>query len=475
MNSALFTDFYELTMAQGFWKKQINRRSVFEMFFRRLPFHGGFAVFAGLDPLIDAIESFSFSDDDIAWLRRSGLFEEGFLQFLAEFRFSGSLRAVQEGAVVFPHEPIIQVEAPLIEALLLEGLILNTINFQSLIATKTARIWLAAKKGAIMEFGLRRAQGSDGAMSASRAAYIGGASGTSNTLAAKRYGIPAMGTMAHAWVMAFPNEEEAFREYARQYPRSSTFLIDTYDTLRSGLPQAITVAKELKAQGNRCGIRLDSGDIQYLSGAVKKALLDADLPDVTIAVSNELNENIIEHLVHSGAPIDFWGVGTQMVTGGSESSLSGVYKLVARKTDDDQWQPVMKRSDNPAKMTLPGAKQVWRLYDAQGFFKADIISGLDETINAGEEQQYYHPYNEYQRFSFGAKKTEALLSLKMENGRRSTPPVSPSSLRTYREAQLDLLHETSKRILNPHVYKVSLNQTMQNVKKDVLEKMQQSE
>ncbi|MBQ5647033.1 MAG: nicotinate phosphoribosyltransferase, partial [Treponema sp.] len=271
-SNALFTDFYELTMAQGYWKEGMNQKVIFDMFFRRNPFNGGFSVLAGNETLLDAITEFSFSEDDIKYLAEQKIFEQGFLDFLKDFKFSGDIYMMDEGTVIFPQEPLLRIHANLIEAQIVEGLILNIVNFQSLIATKTARVWLASKKAPIMEFGLRRAQGPDGAMSATRAAYIGGASGTSNTLAGKLYGIPVMGTMAHSWIMSFPSELEAFRAYAKIYPQNSVFLIDTYDTLKSGIKNAIIVGKELVEKGYNFGVRLDSGDISYLTREVRKEL-----------------------------------------------------------------------------------------------------------------------------------------------------------------------------------------------------------
>ena len=293
INNVLFSDFYELTMAQGFWKNKRNTRTVFEMFFRSNPFKGGYSVFAGLEPLLKAIENFKLTAEDIDWLSSLNIFEKEFLDYISNFKFSGDVWAVKEGSLIFPNEPILRIEADAVEALLLEGLILNTINFQSLIATKTARIYLASQKGSIMEFGLRRAQGQDGAMSATRAAYIGGAFGTSNALAAKMLGIPALGTMSHAWIMSFKSEEEAFQTYADIYPDNSIFLIDTYDTLRSGIINAITVGKRLQSKGKNFGVRLDSGDVYYLSTAVRKILDESGCEKAAISVSNELTEEII--------------------------------------------------------------------------------------------------------------------------------------------------------------------------------------
>ena len=375
INSALFTDFYELTMAQGYWKNNMNQEVVFDMFFRKNPFNGGFSVLAGNETLIDMLTSFRFSESDIEYLRQQKIFEEGFLDYLKDFKFSGDLYTMDEGTVIFPQEPLVRIHANLIECQIIEGLVLNHVNFQSLIATKTSRIWLASKKAPIMEFGLRRAQGPDGAMSATRASYIGGAAGTSNTLAGKLFGIPVMGTMAHSWIMSHSSELEAFREYAKIYPENSVFLIDTYDTLKSGVKNAIIAGGELVEKGYNFGVRLDSGDIDYLTREVRKELDRAGFPQAKISVSNELTEEIITTLVARGAPINSWGVGTHMVTGGNESSFTGVYKLAARHDKKtDKMLPAMKFSDNPAKTTNPGIKNVFRLYDSNGMAYADILA-----------------------------------------------------------------------------------------------------
>ena len=474
ITNALFSDLYELTMAQGYFKHKNNRLCVFDMFFRRNPFRGGYAVLAGLQPLLEAIESFHFEESDIAYLATLRLFDDNFLSYLKDFRFSGSVWAMDEGSLIFPSEPILRIEAPIIEALLLEGLILNTINFQSLIATKTARIWLASGKSSIMEFGLRRAQGPDGAMSATRAAIIGGAAGTSNTLGGKLYGVPVMGTMAHAWVMSFPSEEEAFAHYAAIYPDKSVFLIDTYNTLGSGIEAAIKVGKKLQAQGKNFGVRLDSGDMQYLSTEVRKRLDDAGLPNAKISISNELTEEIIESLILNKAPIDSWGVGTHMVTGGQESSFTGVYKLAARQSEDRTWLPVMKLSDNPAKITNPGIKQVWRLYDSDGFFKADIIGLYDERIDTETAHTYYHPLNDYQSFSFKAAKAEELLHRKITDGVYTGKKETLQEMHQRASRQLEYLHPTSRRLLNPHIYKVSLTETLFAMKQKLLHSLRRS-
>ena len=382
---------------------------------------------------------------------------------------------MDEGSVVFPQEPLVRIHANLIEAQILEGLILNIVNFQSLIATKTARVWLAAKGAPIMEFGLRRAQGPDGAMSATRAAFIGGAAGTSNTLAAKLYGIPAMGTMAHSWIMSHSSELEAFREYARIYPTNAVFLIDTYDTLKSGIKNAIKAGSELVEKGYNFGVRLDSGDISYLTREVRKELDKAGFPQAKISVSNELTEEIISTLVASKAPIDSWGVGTHMVTGGNESSFTGVYKLAARHDKKtDRMVPAMKFSDNPAKTTNPGIKNVFRLYDENGMAVADILALESETIKDGEEYRFYHPMVDYRQFSCRIFKAEPLLKCRLKDGKRTSPRrPDAEQLRLSRETlqkQLASLDESYKRILNPHIYKVSMTEELKNLKLEFIKK-----
>lgn len=466
--SALFTDFYELTMAQGYWKQKKDSPAVFDMFFRRQPFGGGFSIFAGLDTLLNALENFHFSEADLDFLSSQNIFEKDFIDYLRNFRFSGDVYAMEEGSVIFPNEPLVRIHSNLIEAQIIEGLVLNQLNFQSLIATKTARIWLSSRKGNVMEFGLRRAQGADGAMSATRAAYIGGASSTSNTLAGKEYGIPVSGTMAHAWIMSFESELEAFRTYASIYPEKTVFLIDTYDTLNSGIKNAIIAGKELAAKGYNFGVRLDSGDIQYLSTEVRKMLDEAGLPNAFISVSNELTEEIIETLVQQNAPIKSWGVGTHMVTGGNESSFTGVYKLGARSdSKDSKMIPTMKFSDNPEKTTNPGIKNVWRLYDQDGMARADIVALESEVISTTEKSCFYHPSIDYRQFAFKPYRVEQLLKEQMKGGKRInkiTPQEALKKARATAEKQIEYFDATYKRILNPHIYKVSITEELKNLK-----------
>jgi nicotinate phosphoribosyltransferase len=471
-SSALFTDFYSLTMAHGYWKKGMNRRAVFEMFFRRQPFGGGFSIFAGLGTLLEQLAVFSFSAEDIAYLKTLGVFENAFFDYLKDFRFTGTLWAADEGTVVFPQEPLIRLEGGLIECQIVEGMLLNTINFQSLIATKTARVWLASGKGSIMEFGLRRAQGPDGAMSASRAAFIGGASGTSNVLAGKEYGIPVMGTMAHSWVMAYPSEEEAFRAYADIYPKHPVFLIDTYDTLRSGAQNAVKVGKTLALEGKNFGVRLDSGDIHYLSVEVRKILDAAGLTGATIAVSNDLDESIIQTLTNAGAPINTWGVGTQMVTGGTDSAFSGVYKLTAREDGAGNLAPAIKVSDHPEKTTNPGIKQVWRITDALGMAVADVLA-LDSQaallFRRGKRLGFWHPAADYRHFYHTLEGgAEPLLKIRFDRGRplMASPPLT--DIRRRVESGLEAFDQSYKRFLNPHIYKVSVTEELRDLKLDLI-------
>ena len=470
--SALFTDFYSITMSQGYWKKQLDKPAVFEMFFRRQPYSGGYAVFAGLETLLTAISNLQFTPDDIEYLRSLALFDEDFLDYLRGFKFTGSLYAMDEGRVVFPQEPLIRVEGGLIECQILEGALLNIINFQTLIATKAARVWLASRKGAVMEFGLRRAQGPDGALSAARAAYIGGASGTSNVLAGKTFGIPVLGTMAHSWVMAFTSEEEAFQAYADIYPKNPVFLIDTYDTLRSGAPNAIKVGKRLAEKGQNFGVRLDSGDIHYLAEEVRKMLDAAGLPNATISASNDLDESIIQTMTDGLAPINTWGVGTNMITGAGEAAFAGVYKLIARE-DQGRLRSVIKFSDNPEKTTTPGVKQVSRIYDTHGMAVADALTleatdypeESPDTIAAGDTITLWHPSADYRHFVHTIDGTvKPLLTLKMDKGALTSPNPPLADIRRLVSQDLDTFDNSYKRILNPHIYKVSVTEQLRELK-----------
>jgi len=467
--AALLTDLYELTMMQGYHRYGLHHRAVFDMFFRRQPFGGGFSVFAGLDDLLTTIENLRFEPEELEYLRGLSLFDDAFLEYLSDFRFTGDIWAVPEGTLVFPQEPLIRVHTTILEAQLIESLLLNTINFQTLIATKTARIYLAAEEGSIAEFGLRRAQGVDGALSAARAAYIGGASSTSNTLAGKRYGIPVTGTMAHSWVMAFPSERESFERYAELYPDRTILLIDTYDTLGSGIENAILVGKKLQEQGRTMGVRLDSGDIQYLSKQVRQRLDAAGLKDTRIAVSNELDEEIVHQLVSAGSPVDLWGVGTQLVTGGGDPSLTGVYKLAAKEGPDGVFQPTMKVSDNPEKSTNPGIKQVYRFYGSGDYPIADLIALEDQPPEPGSPVKFYHPSGDYRSFKLESyDRFEPLLRKQIVRGKRVSSSPALSEIRDRTLTNLRRLDETYTRIINPHIYKVSVSKGLRTLKQEFL-------
>ncbi|MDR0322785.1 MAG: nicotinate phosphoribosyltransferase [Treponema sp.] len=471
-DSALFTDFYSLTMAQGYWKNNRKERVFFEMFFRYQPFDGGYSIFAGLGTLLERLTAFSFSAEDITYLESLRTFEDGFIDFLKTFRFKGNLFAMDEGTVVFPYEPLLRVEGSLIECQIIEGLLLNIINFQTLIATKTCRIWLASGKGQIMEFGLRRAQGFDGAMSASRAAYIGGATGTSNTFAGKTFGIPVMGTMAHSWIMSFDSEEEAFDAYASLYPFKSIFLIDTYNTLKSGLLNAIKSGKKLYVQGKNFGVRLDSGDIQYLSTEVRKRLDSEGLNKAYITVSNDLDEYIIETLVKDKAPVNSWGVGTHLVTGAGASAFTGVYKLAAIQTTAEPVS-VMKVSDNPEKTTNPGIKQVWRVRDKSGAAVADVLSmdSDDDALKQGQSYCFWHHSTDYRHFLHTIEgSAEPLLKKRIDCGALIGKHPSLANIKAYVAENLDSFDATYKRLLNPHMYKVSITEKLRNLKLELIQK-----
>jgi nicotinate phosphoribosyltransferase len=464
-NCAMLTDFYELTMMQGYFLHEHNPQAAFEMFFRRPPFDGGFAVFAGLETLIKTVLEFGFTQDDLEFLSRQKVFRPEFLDYLAGFRFSGDIHAMEEGTIAFPNEPLLRVQAPLMEAQLLESLLLNILNFQSLIATKAARIYLASEGGTILEFGMRRAHGVNGALAAARAAFIGGAAATSNTLAGKLFGIPVSGTMAHSWIMSFENELAAFQRYAEVYPESCILLIDTYDTLKSGLVNAIKVGRSLKEQGHlNFGVRLDSGDLEYLSKKVRESLDQAGLEHATIAASNELDEGIIHQLITEGAPIDLWGVGTHLVTGKNDPALTGVYKLMAIE-NGGRFVPTIKVSNNPDKITDPGIKQVNRFYNGSGVPIADLLTLEGETLEAGRSHRFFHPRYPYRYIDVDdCSRIEPLLRPVMQAGRAVVefPPLSTLQERCRRN--LESLDHTYRRLINPHVYKVSLSERLKDLK-----------
>jgi nicotinate phosphoribosyltransferase len=467
--SGLFTDFYELTMMQGYMLQKTNEEVVFDMFFRKQPFAGGYSIFTGLNDVLEILENIHFSKDDLSYLKSLKVFKDCFLDYLKEFKFSGSVYAMNEGSVIYPNEPILRIHSTIVEAQLIESLILNTINFQTLIATKAARVSYASEGSTILEFGLRRAQGFNGALSASRAAFIGGADATSNTLAGKHYGIPVKGSMAHSWIMAFNSELEAFRKFAELYPDGTILLIDTYSTLGSGIDNAIRVGLEQKEKGKSISVRLDSGDFFYLSREIRKKLDESGLQDAKIVVSNDLDEEIIHQLLTDGACIDTWGVGTNLVTGGTDASFGGVYKLSAKKVSG-RFQPTIKVSNNTVKTTNPGIKQVYRFYNKDGSAAADLIALDEETIPLNRPYTFYHPMYFHDKFTLTEYgNVKPMLSLKMNEGIRTEAPKSIMELQKCVKKNLECFDTSYKRIINPHIYKVSLSEKLKSLKADLLD------
>lgn len=458
---SLLTDLYQLTMACGFWKLgRANEQAVFHLSFRKNPFAGGYAVVAGLADAVDWLTSARFDDGDIAYLRSlrgsdgNALFPADFLASLPAFRFSVDVEAMPEGTVAFPHEPLLRVTGPLWECQLAETALLNIINFQTLIATKAARVCQAAGGDSVVEFGLRRAQGVDGSLSASRAAYVGGCAATSNVLAGKLFDIPVRGTHAHSWVMSFDSETRAFESYAGVFPNNCSFLVDTYDTLE-GVRHAAAVGQKLKARGQKMlGIRLDSGDLAYLSIEARKILDAAGLADASIIASNDLDEHIIADLKKQGARIDTWGVGTKLVTGGDQSALGGVYKLGAiRKPGSDAWTRTLKLSEQAAKVSIPGVLQVRRFSDSSGLI-ADAV--FDTLLGCPNSVTVVDPVDPIRRKVVQGVQHEDVLVPVLRNGRPvgTTPTLADSRART--KSQLAGLHAGIKRLLNPHAYPAGL-------------------
>ncbi len=476
-NLALLTDLYELTMMQGYFLNNPGQKAVFDMFFRRQPFDGGFTLFAGLKPLIDAILGIKFTEKEIEYLDSLNLFKREFLEYLMGLDFSGDIYAMKEGTVVFPNEPLLRLHGNLIEAQLLESMVLNFINFQSLIATKTARIVISSNGGPVLEFGLRRAHGTDGSISATRAAFIGGASSTSNVLAGKQYNIPVRGTMAHSWVMSFESELESFEKYAEIYPENCVLLVDTFDTLKSGLPNAIKVLKKLKKRGiGNFGIRLDSGDLEFLSKEARRMFDCNGLEETKIYASNELDEWIINQIIKNGAPIDAWGVGSKLVTADKDPSLTGVYKITA-KTDGNELKPCIKVSNNPEKVSNPGLKNIYRFYNGENKMKADLIyleeeeEELSEKIKKREPLRFNHPSINYAYFILKdysyAKK---LLQPVVLKGKKVYNPLDLKEMQNFAREEILSLDPTFKRLINPHVYKVSLTDTLKDLKRELVKR-----
>lgn len=461
----LFTDLYELTMAYSYWKSGLaSREAAFHVFFRSNPFEGGYAVACGLGPAIEYLEGYGFGAEDLDYLAgltgNDGrpLFEPAFLRYLRELRPGVSVDAVPEGTVVFPLEPLMRVQGPILQAQLLESALLNILNFQSLIATKAARVCQAARGDPVVEFGLRRAQGPDGGLSASRAAYVGGCAGTSNTLAGKRFGIPVKGTHAHSWVMAFDSEAESFSAYARAMPGNGVFLVDTYDTLE-GVRHAAAAGRLLRQGGHElAGIRLDSGDLAYLSQEARKILDAEGFPGAAIMASNELDEHLIESLKSQGAAINLWGVGTQLATGGGQGALGGVYKLSAVRDAGRPWLPKVKVSEQAAKTSVPGVLQV-RRYGCDGFFAGDMI--YDVGTPPAEDPQLIDPADPTRRKRIppGAEWEDLLVPVFRE-GRRVGAGPTLSEMRERTSRQLARLHPGIRRFRNPHGYPVGLEPSL---------------
>ena len=450
----LYTDFYELAMAEGYLQCGKKDQQVsFNYFFRTNPFNGGFTVFAGLADFLELLADFKYSESDIQYLKEQG-FKDEFLDYLRYFQFSGNILSVAEGEIVFPNEPVLRVDGNIIECQLIESMLLNIINFESLIATKAFRIKLVSGKNIFSDFGLRRAQGF-GAIHASRAACIGGATSTSNVLAGKLFGIPVSGTQAHSWIQSFDTELEAFREYAQVHPENTVLLVDSYDTLKSGVPNAIVVAKEMEALGQHLtGIRLDSGDLAYLSKKARKMLDEAGLKYVKIIASNQLNEHVVKTLLKDqDAAIDGFGIGTELVTGKSDAALDGVYKLV-----EIDGQPKMKFSENVEKNTLPSKKQLYRFSDENGKFYRDVIS-LDRE-NPAEIDTIYHPVYPEKNTNIKGLKFECLLREVVNSGEIMLEKQTPMEIHGFLEGRASLLPDEHKRFISPHIYKAGITQKL---------------
>jgi len=475
-NLTMLTDLYQLTMMYGYYKTGMrDNLATFDMFYRAKGESTHYAIMAGVEQLMDYIENLHFDEDAIAYLRSLNIFDEDFLAELANFKFHGDIQAVPEGTIVFSNEPLIRVTAPIFEAQLIETALLTIINHQTLIATKASRVVQAAEGGVIMEFGLRRAQGPDAGIYGARAAIIGGCAGTSNVLTGQMYDIPAMGTHAHSWVMSFPSEIDAFRKYAELFPTSCLLLVDTYDTLRSGVPNAITVFKELRARGYEPkGIRLDSGDLAYLSREARKMLDEAGFPDAKICASGDLDENLIRDLKLQGACIDTWGVGTKLITSEDCPSLGGVYKLAAEYVDG-RVVPKMKISENPVKITNPGVKKLYRIYDNEtGKAVADLIALDHETYDASQPLTIYDPINTWKSMTLTNYTMKELHVPLFKNGQRVYTSLSLMEIQAHCKADLDTFWDQYKRLLNPHRYKVDLSDSLWMLKNSMLQQIRRS-
>ena len=477
-NLTLLTDLYELTMMQGYFKeKDANETVIFDMFYRTNPHGNGFAICAGLEQAIEYIKGLHFDESDIEYLRSLNIFAEDFLEYLSTFRFTGDIYAIPEGTVVFPRESLIKVIAPIMQAQLVETALLTIINHQSLIATKTERIVHAAKGDGVMEFGLRRAQGADAGTYGARAAMIAGCIGTSNVLCGKMFDVPVKGTHAHSWIMSFPDELTAFRTYAKLYPSACILLVDTYDTLKSGIPNAIRVFREMKENGvelHNYGIRMDSGDLAYLSKKVRKMLDEAGFPDAIISASNDLDEYLIETLKIQGAKITSWGVGTSLITSRDCPAFGGVYKLAAIRNADGEFTPKIKLSENTEKVTNPGNKEIYRIYDKEtGKIRADLICLSDETFDENKDMVLFDPNETWKRtrLAGGTYTMRKLLVPIFEEGKCVYTSPSVMEIQQICTQEKATLWDENMRFVNPSKVYVDLSDKLYNMKQTVFNEL----
>lgn len=477
-NLTLLTDLYELTMMQGYYDKQDNPTVIFDVFYRSNPFSSGYAIAAGLEQVIEYVKNLNFSYDDVDYLRSLHIFSEDFLQYLSGYHFTGSIYAIPEGSLIFPKEPILKVVAPIMEAQLVETAILNILNHQCLIATKSSRIVYAAGDTGVMEFGLRRAQGPDAGLYGARAAVIAGCVGTSCVLTGKLFDVPVMGTHAHSWIMSFPDEYTAFKTYANMYPDACCLLVDTYDTLKSGVPNAIRVFEEMRNAGiplKNYGIRLDSGDLAYMSKQARKLLDAAGFDDAYISASSDLDEYLIESLKAQGCKITSWGVGTNMITSKDCPAFGGVYKLAAvEDKETGEFIPKIKLSENTEKITNPGNKTIYRIYSkTTGKIRADLICLADETFDESKDMIIFDPQETWKKTKVRANTytLRELLVPVFKNGECVYDSPSVMKIRDYSKKELDTIWDETKRFANPqHVY-VDLSDKLYKIKSDLLEKM----
>lgn len=480
-NLTLLTDLYELTMMQGYFRnKAQNETVIFDAFYRNNPGDGGYAIACGLEQVIQYVQELHFSQEDIAYLRSLHIFEKDFLAYLADFHFSGDIYAIPEGTVIFPREPLVKVVAPIMEAQLMETAILNIINHQSLIATKAARVCHAARGDGIMEFGLRRAQGPDAGTYGARAAVIGGCIGTSNVLCGQLFDVPVKGTHAHSWIMSFPDEYSAFKAYADMYPNACILLVDTYETLKSGVPNAIKVFTEMREAGiplTFYGIRLDSGDLAYLSKKARKMLDDAGFPDAVISASNDLDEFLIDSLKEQGAAITSWGVGTNLITSKDCPSFGGVYKLAAIQAPDGSFIPKIKLSENSEKITNPGNKKIYRIYEKEsGKIKADLICLEEEAYEENRDLMLFDPLEPWKKtlLKAGTYTLRELMVPVFVKGNCVYTSPKTMEIRDYCLKEQDTLWEETRRLVNPHKVYVDLSDKLYQTKINLLNEMGQA-